>query len=256
MEYHHLYIKKKWERNNDAIKDARLMLNRCRRGCGGTKRLNGGNEMNRILLWMLLIFGTANAQSADDSVFGTHWVRFEPLQVGGELQGCSLVYLAVQADRAYLNGDQVAVNGAIGIRTTPNNRLGMSFKVGLKNLSKNTDFERPYFSYLQTTSFSTNKVWQKSQDGEQGYKLFVYNVTEPTTLKMLEEMMSTGKVTIGYNREKDGSDVLVPLDLFVADSEYTADEKVIRKTSPDGLLKFNECFSQVAERLLNKIGEK
>ena len=69
-------------------------------------------------------------------------------------------------------------------------------------------------------------------------------------------MMNTGKVTIGYNRKKDGADVMVPLDLFVADSEYTADGKVIRKTSPDGLLKFNECLSQVAERLLNKIGKQ
>ncbi len=202
---------------------------------------------------MLLVLGTANAQSADDSVFGTHWVRFEPLQVSGELQGCSLVYMAVQADHLYLNGDQVAVNGAISIRTTPGNRLGMVFKVGLKNLSKNTAFERPYFAYLQTTGFSTSKVWQQARDGDPGYKLFVYNATEPTTQKMLLEMMSTGKVTVGYNRKKERADVLVPLDLFVADSEYTADEKVIRKTSPDGLLKFNECFSQVAERSLNKI---
>jgi len=212
--------------------------------------------MKRILLWMLLILGTANAQSTNDSVFGTHWVRFEPFQVGGELQGCSLVYLAVQADRLYLNGDQVVVNGAIQIRATPENRLGMMFKVGLKNLSKNTDFERPYFSYLQTASFSTNKVWQQAADGDPGYKLFVYNPIEPTTQKMLQEMMSTGKVTIGYNREKDGADVLVPLDLLVADSEYTADKKVIRKTLPDGLLKFNECYLQVLEKLVNKIGEK
>jgi len=212
--------------------------------------------MKRILLWMLLVVGAANAQSADDSVFGTHWVIFEPVQVAGELQGCSLVYLAVQADRRYLNGDQVAINGSINISTALDNKLGMMLKVGLRNLSKGTPFERPYFAYLQTTSFSTNKVRQQSKDGDPGYKLFVYNVAEPTILKMLEEMLSTGKVSIGYNRKKDGLDVLVPLDLFVADSDYTGDGKVIRKTSPDGLLKFHECFSQVAERLLNKIGEK
>lgn len=211
--------------------------------------------MKHLLLWMLLILGTANAQSADDSVFGTHWVRFEPFQVSGELQGCSLVYLAVQADRLYLNGDQVAVNGAIQIRTTPGNRLSLLLKVGLKNLSKNKAFERPNFSYLQTTSFSTNKVRQQSLDGEQGYKLFVYDAIESTTSKMLMEMMDTGKVTIGYNRKKDGADVLVPLDLYVAESVYTADEKVIRKTSPDGLLKFNECLAQVAERQARKIGK-
>jgi hypothetical protein len=212
--------------------------------------------MKRILLWVLLFFAAAHAHSADDSVFGTHWVRFEPHQVGGELQGCSLVYLAVQADRVYLNGDQVAVNGSISVRTTPENRLGMSFKVGLKNLSKGTPFERPYFAYLQTSNHSISKVWQKSFDGETGYKFFAYNATEPKTQEMLLEMMETGKVTIGYNRKKDGSDVLVPIDLFVADSGYTTDKKVIRKKSPDGLLKFNECLAQVYTGLASKIEQK
>jgi hypothetical protein len=44
-----------------------------------------------------------------------------------------------------------------------------------------------------------------------------------------DRQVTEGNVTIGYNRRKGGADVLVPLDLSVVDSEYTADQRVIRK---------------------------
>jgi len=65
------------------------------------------------LYFNLVLKGSALAWKslmADDYVFGTHWVKFEPFQVAGQLKGCSLVYLAVVADRMYLKGDQVAAN--------------------------------------------------------------------------------------------------------------------------------------------------
>ena len=107
------------------------------------------------LITILLLLLASSAWAADDSVFGTHWVKFEPFQVAGQLKGCSLVYMAVVADRMYLKGDQVAANGAIRIEVTAENRLALIFKIGLKNISKNTGFERPIFAYLQTANGST-----------------------------------------------------------------------------------------------------
>lgn len=69
--------------------------------------------MRRTLVGAILTCLSFNALAADDSVFGTHWVKFQPIQVAGDVQGCQLTFLTVTADRVYLNGNQVAVNGSI-----------------------------------------------------------------------------------------------------------------------------------------------
>ena len=89
--------------------------------------------MKRLLLIALLLLAST-AWAADDSVLGTHWVKFEPFQVAGQLKGCSLVYMAVVADRMYLKGDLVAANGAIRIEVTAENRLAMGDLTGGETL--------------------------------------------------------------------------------------------------------------------------
>lgn len=199
---------------------------------------------------VLLLAGATSAIAQDDSsVVGTHWVKFEPIQSGGELQGCSLVYLTVQADRAYLNGEWVAVNGSVQLAMIKGNRLGFLHKIGLKRVIPNSPYERPNFAYLQTQSHSTAKVPQSAGDGEGGYKLFAYAV-DVAVLGVLREMMDKGVVTIGYNRKQDGLDVLVPLDLRVADANYNSDGSVTRKRSPEALFAFNSCVADVLGRVV------
>lgn len=207
--------------------------------------------MRRLVVGVLLACTALNAIAADDSIFGTHSVKFQPIQVGGALQGCELVFLAVTADRVYLDGNHVAVNGSIVLRGTDTG-LVLGLKIGLKDMTLGSPFERPAFAYLQTASISTAKAKQQSSDGEEGYKLFVYSGTDTAILKMLEELMSTSKVTIGYNRKHGGMDVLVPLDLMVTDSEYTATQKVLRKHSPDAALGFADCNVKVIDSILGK----
>ena len=74
--------------------------------------------MRRTLVGAILTCLSFNALAADDSVFGTHWVKFQPIQVAGDIQGCQLTFLTVTADRVYLNGNHVAVNGSIVLRAT------------------------------------------------------------------------------------------------------------------------------------------
>jgi len=211
--------------------------------------------MKRILLTVLLLLA-GSAWSADDSVFGTHWVKFEPFQVAGQLKGCSLVYLAVQADRVYMNGDEVAVNGAISYRITDGNRLAIIFKVGLKNISKNSPFERPYFAYLQTANGSTAGATQEAFDGDDGYKIFVYSATEAVVQKVFSELLATSMVTIGYNRRGGGADVLLPLDLMIVDAEYTKEKKVIRKSEPSTVLGFTNCLTTVLDAVTKEFDKK
>lgn len=208
--------------------------------------------MRRTLVGAILTCLAFNALAADDSVFGTHWVKFQPIQVAGDIQGCQLTFLAVTADRVYLNGNQVAVNGSIVLRAT-DRALGLVLKVGLKDItSPSSTFERPAFAYLQTASGSTAKSRQQSDDSDPGYRLFVYSATDNDTMKVLLELMTSGQPSIGYNRNIGGIDVLVPLDLMVADSEYTQNQKVIRTRSPEAAQGFAECAERIISRVLDK----
>jgi hypothetical protein len=185
-------------------------------------------------------------------VFGTHWVQFQPIQVKGEIQGCQLVFLTVIADHAYLHGNQVAVNGSIVLREIDTD-LALVLKVGLKDITSLSTFERPAFAYLQTATASTAKAKQKSLDGDPGYRLFMYPITDTDTMAVLNELMTSAKVSIGYNRRSDGFDVLAPLDLMVTDSKYPEDQKVLRTRSPQVLNDFAECSMKVIEHVADKL---
>jgi len=77
------------------------------------------------------------------AILGTHWVKFQQVQAGSELQGCSLVFLAVQEDRAYLDGNHVAVSGSINVRSAPDAAILLGLKVGLRNITRGSPYERP-----------------------------------------------------------------------------------------------------------------
>ncbi len=207
--------------------------------------------MQRTIVGAILICVALTALAADDSVFGTHWVKFQPIQVRGEIQGCQLTFLTVTADRVYLDGNQVAINGSIVLRAT-DSALALMLKVGLKDITSLSTFERPAFAYLQSANASTAKAQQESADGDLGYKLFIYRATDKDTMEVLMELMTSGKTSIGYNRKIGGIDVLVPLDLMVTDSEYTKNQKVLRTRSPEAAKGFAECTEKIINRVLDK----
>lgn len=190
----------------------------------------------------------------DDSIYGTHSVVFQPVQVGGELQGCTLVYRAVQADSAYLGGKPVVIVGNIGIGQF-GAVLGLALKVGVKELVGDHPFVRPNFAYLQTKSHSTAKAKQQTGAGDDGFSLFAYSLYDSSVMELLMEMIDTKKVTVAFNRKKNGMDVLVPVDLDVIDAEYPGGDSVVRKRSKETLANFSDCFltlTNQAERSLDK----
>jgi hypothetical protein len=218
--------------------------------------LNFTTRITLACFAMLGLMTTSALAESDDTIFGTYWVKFQPMQAGGELQGCELVYMAVTADFRYRDGYPVAVNGSISISKAPNNNLGLMLKVGLKDLAKNSHFERPTFAYLQSVSTSSAKARQESFEGENGYRSFVYSVFDPAINEIITDMIKTNKVTIAYNRRKDGMDVLVPLDLLVVDSEITANKTMIRKRSPEAVGGFSGCVGKVIDDVSKQLSEK
>ena len=210
----------------------------------------------KSIVCILLALFVSSVAAENDSVFGTHWVKFEPLQIEGQLKGCSLVYLAVHADYVYLKGNQVIVNGSIQFSERQPGIMGLIFKIGLKDMSSlNSIFSPPIFAYIQSADTTTAMATQKSIDGDAGYKLFAYKL-DSLTSKILVSLTVNEKIALGYNRIKGGTDVIVPLDLSVVDSEYTKDEKVIRKHSPKSTQDFADCVSMVLANAKDKLDLK
>jgi hypothetical protein len=211
----------------------------------------------RALFVATTLLYVAPATSGDNkSVFGTHWVEFQPIQMSGDLKGCQLVYMAVAPDHASSAGDWIAVNGSIILRDMDKGPKGilLVLKIGLKNLTAPTNppFVRPNFAYLQTAHGSTAKAPQVPADGDNGYKLFTYRGAEDGVASVIGDIADTSSITIGYNRKDGGMDVLVPLDLTVVQSDYNDAQEVIRKTSPEVLDKWAQCVTKVLSHALGK----
>jgi len=188
----------------------------------------------------------------DESIYGTQSVVFQAGQSGGALHSCTMIYRAVQADYAYKNGDPVMINGNISFRQFDGKNMMLTLKIGVMDIGiPNAKFTRPYFAYLQTPNATTAKSTIKTGDGDEGYRLIVIDIND-TTNKLLVEMLASGKVTIGFNRKKDGLDVIVPIDLKVFDAEYLSSGKVIRKRSDETITQFLLCFKELLEKGTSK----
>lgn len=210
------------------------------------------------IVFSLALSFSAYAQTGakfDDSIAGTHAVIFQPVQVSGTVEGCTLVYRAVQFDSVYLNGSPVVAVGNIGVQQRGGNMI-VTFKIGVKNLAGNAPFVRPNFAYLQTKSGSTAKVKQQSRDGDDGFKLYVYSFFDPTVQKIFDEMMSAEKITIGFNRTPKGMDVLVPIDLDVIDATYPGGTKVSRVRTKETMNDFMGCFLTLLDQAKTGLEKK
>jgi len=190
---------------------------------------------------------SVNAQDYD-SLYGTLKVLFEPVQVEGELKACTLVYAASQAD--HRDGKIIGVGGHIGLQVSGTN-LGLKMKVGLKKVEKMSQMVPPHFAYLQTKFHSTAKVEQKAFNADGG-RYYSCSLNDKSVMGLYREMMISKKITVGFNREKGGMDVLVPIDLNVIGVESVGDRQV-RKRSKETTRNFTECNSKLMDELKHKL---
>ena len=130
----------------------------------------------------------------------------------------------------------MVIIGNIGIHQY-GERIILALKIGVRDLVPNAPIMRPHFAYLLTDKSSTGQINNQSREGDEGYRLIVVNLEDSVTALLLE-MADAGKVTIAFNRREAGMDVLVPVDLMVHDAEYASSGAVMRKRSPDSIMKF------------------
>jgi hypothetical protein len=204
--------------------------------------------MKKLLIGVLLLGANSpganasqQASKVDESIIGTHWVKYQPTSVEGTLTGCQLSYLAVYNDHVYRNSEITAVNGSIWLARV-NNSFGLMLKIGLKSLAQtNSQFERPHFAFLKGSETDTSKSTVADSDSDGGYKLYAYTLGDKATLSVLSDILSGSKISISFNRSKGGFDVNVPIDTQVVDSEYTNYSRVKRKLSNQSIEGFGKC---------------
>lgn len=185
------------------------------------------------------------AYAQDDSIYGTVKVTFQPVQSLGETWGCTFVYSAVYPDSVYLKGTPIAIDGNISILQF-GEKLGLQLKIGVKKLAGVGSIKPPNFAYLKTDNYLTAKAKQVIRDGDAGHRLFDYSLYDPSVVGVYNEMLESGKVTIAFNRKKNGMDVLVPVDLRVVDSKVLKNKKVNREITGKSLHDFAECAAKLA----------
>jgi hypothetical protein len=189
------------------------------------------------------------------SLTGTMEVQFQPMQSEGIKEGCTLVYRAVGQDHAYRKGNLISLAGNIAyMRNNQRSNIVLSFKIGMiDSLDPNAKPEPPFFAYIQTPHGTTagSKALQYDSDMP-GFRLFVYQLDEDI-LKIYEDILSGASVTIGLNRKKGGLDVLVPLDLRVAESTIAADGSIKRRRSNEMLHQFAVCNDEVTEQVQKQL---
>lgn len=187
----------------------------------------------------------AVAAQDEEPIYGTHSVEFQPGQSSGRLHSCMLVYRVTQADYAYRNGSPIMIDGNIGIRQFDAKKMLLTLKIGVMDIGvPDALYTRPYFAYLQTPNATTAKSRCEIGDGDEGFRLITMGLDDITN-KLLFEMLESGKVTLGFNRKKDGLDVLVPIDLKVLDTKYPDSGKIARKRSDEAITQFLGCYKEL-----------
>ena len=136
------------------------------------------------------------------------------------------------------------------MRNEGRSNVGLSFKVGMIDpLDPNAKPEPPFFAYLQTPHGTTagNKNLQYDSDTP-GHRVFLYQL-DGEERNVFKDIVNDAPVTIGFNRKKGGLDVLLPLDLRVAESTVSADGSINRRRSDEMLDQFAVCTAEVTKQV-------
>ena len=218
-------------------------------------------QKRTYLIAAAIVASTATPLQALDlsSFAGTMEVEFRPMQSAGIKEGCTLVYRVVGQDYANRKGNLISLAGNVGYQTNKQrNNVVLSLKIGMiDSLDHGARPEAPFFAYLQSPHGTTakSKLVQFDSPDMPGFRVFVYELDEDV-LKVYKDIVDGVPITIGFNRRKGGLDVLVPLDLNVAESTIIADGSIKRRRSNEMLLQFLECAADVTEQAQKQLQGK
>lgn len=176
------------------------------------------------LSWLFAAIMISLVPSRVLAVSQTLWTKAYPLTRGGELAGCSIEFNAFTKDHIYRQGGLVGLAGSISLNLSEESKAIPVF-VGLKLVIKDYEGEAstpnpPTQIHLVT---SDGTVW-KGDDS----KSFLSDtpggrtqmlLPDDTMVKAFADIGDTSTLTVAFNRRIGGTDIRVPIDLLVTDTE-------------------------------------
>jgi len=198
-----------------------------------------------ILLAGVLVLAPAVASDRDgDSMYGTHRIAYERVQSHG-FDGCLLRFLAVRAEDVTRDAKMVAIEGHIVAIRTQRGVPMLGLKIALKDVAPNAARMRPQSAHLRTTHWSTENRGIGSGELQDDFALFVASLRDRSNAKLLHEMVEEAKVVIVFRRTAATPQVLVPLDLTVANAEPIPGGTYRRERSAVPLEQFRACLREI-----------
>lgn len=208
-----------------------------------------------IGLVSLLSFSPAPAQVNEkelleammSKIAGTQRVYAQPYMTGGKLEGCNLIFEAMIRDFIYRQGQFIKVDGSMGIMGIGGN-LGAVLKVVVNEITPpSLTFKPspPSRAYLIGPDYSTNVDSLVSADeSDTPGALFNIFQSSPTAEIMLAALQSK-KITVAFNKKGGSSDIQLPLELDVAQTDAAG----TRTRSDEAVTDFSQCLLVLFEQL-------
>lgn len=203
--------------------------------------------MKPLIVGVFLAPVLVAAQSPDN---GTVNVYFQQISAAGQLEGCSLVFTALEADYVYLRGQQIVVNGSIAIQTLSGDLL-LTGKLGTRRFLDLGKWEAPEYFYFASANGTTAGKAKVMAAETAGYKLLLSRATEEPILGFVKDLVSAQEFTVGFNRVPQGQDVYTTIKMNVA-LKRDAAGNAQRVESNDTAQSFLSCVSKLTTSLGGK----
>lgn len=165
--------------------------------------------MNRTVVALVALSPLLASAQAQDT--GTVDVYFQPVRVEGRLEGCSLVFTAMERDNAYLKNEKIVMNGSFVVRTMNRTNLFFTGKLGTRRIGDMAKWDEPHYFYFATTKGTTAGVAQIHASDTPGYKLLLAPALSQPVTTLLMEIIDEGRFTVGFNRKSGGQDVFTTI---------------------------------------------
>jgi hypothetical protein len=212
--------------------------------------------MIRIIVAVCAIFSATSASA--QLPIGTISSKGYPLTNGAELNGCTIEFLNTHSDTNSSPPKLIGVSGSITLSASQKGAV-YALKVVVQDMAMgaygvtftpNAPYEIHLASDSGTSTYGT-KGLQLNTDTP-GARYTALPFSDKNIEKMMEEIATTQKAVILFNREKGGSDVRVPVDFTVVDTD--ASGRQVRNNS--AMQNFLTCqvqlFTKVRAELRGK----
>lgn len=208
-------------------------------------------KINVAIVAVILTVSTSTGGNCQTTTVS---VQSEPTTRGGELISCSLVFNVLGKDRRYMRGGDIAAVGNFSVYSAPKNPNG-PVTFGLKLIIYDhvaNDFIPAKIAQTHLVA-SDGTIWKNDDkliiDGDApGSRLHVLFLGDEST-RFIEGIFKEKSFGIAFNRENDGTDVNLDVDLQVESIDKDTGAQI---RSNKALLSFNQCFLKIIDISITK----